>query len=56
MICRAILSVLVSGLLLATAGCTTGPSQSAGEMTLARAQALAAERGVPMLLDFYTDW
>ena len=50
----AVLSVLVVGLAMLAAGCS-GVSQE-GPTTLAEAQALAAERGVPVLLDFYTDW
>lgn len=50
----ATLSLLVSGIMLLTAGCT-GVSQD-GPATLAEAKALAADRGVPILLDFYTNW
>ena len=41
-------------LALATAGCA-GPQEQA-QMTFAEAKAQAAERGVPLLIDFYTDW
>ncbi len=50
----AVLSTVGVGLAVLAAGCT-GVSQE-GPTTLAEAQALAAERGVPVLLDFYTDW
>jgi hypothetical protein len=41
-------------MLLLAAGCAgVGPE---GPATLAEAKALAAERGVPILIDFYTDW
>jgi hypothetical protein len=48
---------MVLGLAVLAAGCG-GVSQEgpAGPTTLADAKALAAERGVPLLLDFYTDW
>ncbi len=48
-------SALVVGLVLLTGGCSKVSHQE-GPATLAAAQALAAERGVPLLLDFYTDW
>ena len=41
-------------LLLAAAGC--GPAEQAPSSPLAEAKALAAERGVPVLLDFFTEW
>jgi hypothetical protein len=50
----ATLTLLVSGMLLLTAGCA-GVSQE-GPATLAEAKAMAAERNVPILIDFYTDW
>ena len=50
----AVLSVTVVAFALLAAGCT-GVSHE-GPTTLAEAKALAAERGVPVLLDFYTDW
>jgi hypothetical protein len=49
-----VLSALVVGLAMLAAGCR-GVSQE-DPTTLAEARALAAERGVPVLLDFYTDW
>jgi hypothetical protein len=53
----AVLSAFVVGLAVLAAGCS-GVSQEGpqGPTTLAEAKALAAERGVPILLDFYTDW
>lgn len=51
----AVLAALVVGLSLVAGGCSK-VSQTEGPATLAQAQALAAERGVPLLLDFYTDW
>jgi hypothetical protein len=50
----AVLSGLVVGLAVLAAGCSGAGHD--GPSTLAEAQALAAERGVPVLLDFYTDW
>lgn len=50
----ALLSCLALILLLAAAGC--GEVEQAPPGTLAEAQALAAERGVPVLLDFFTEW
>jgi len=41
-------------LLLAAAGCGGGEETIPG--TLADARAQAAARGVPVLLDFFTDW
>ena len=53
----AVLSALVVGFAVLAAGCS-GVSQEGptGPTTLAEAKALAAERGVPLLLDFYTEW
>jgi hypothetical protein len=50
----ATLSLLAAGILLMAAGCA-GVGQD-GPATLAEAKVLAAERGVPILIDFYTDW
>ena len=50
----ATLVLLTSGLLGLTAGCAG--SDQKGPATLADAKVLAAERGVPILIDFYTDW
>ena len=47
-------SLLVLGLVLFAAGC--GGGESAPPVTFAEAKALAAERGVPLLLDFFTEW
>jgi hypothetical protein len=47
-------SLLVSGIMLLAAGCSS-VSQD-GPATLAEAKVLAADRGVPILIDFYTDW
>ena len=46
--------ILVLGLLLIAAGC--GAVEQAPPATFAAAKALAAERGVPLLLDFFTEW
>lgn len=51
---QATLSLSVAGLILLAAGCY-GVSHEA-PTTLAQAQSQAADRGVPILLDFYTDW
>ena len=51
---HAVLSTLVLGFAVLASGCS-GESHE-GPTTLAEAKALAAERGVPVLLDFYTDW
>ena len=48
------LSTLFVG--LASFAAADGGVSQEGPTTLAEAQALAAERGVPVLLDFYTDW
>jgi hypothetical protein len=55
-ISRSIVPVLA--LLALLAACTGGGSGSAteGTQSLADARALAAETGVPVLIDFYTDW
>ena len=47
-------SCLALTLLLAAAGC--GQVEQAPPGSLAEAKALAAERGVPVLLDFFTEW
>jgi len=44
----------VLGLVLLAAGC--GGGDSTPPATFADAKALAAGRGVPLLLDFFTDW
>jgi hypothetical protein len=49
------LSLMAMGSLLLAAGCA-GPSYEAPAMTFADAKAEAAERNVPLLIDFYTDW
>jgi hypothetical protein len=49
------LAWLACALVLVAAGCS-GTSVAPSPMTLADARSLAAERGVPLLLDFYTDW
>jgi hypothetical protein len=51
---RALRSIIVLGLLALAAGC--GATEQAEPATLADAKALAAERGVPLLLDFFTEW
>jgi len=48
-------TALCSALVLLAAGCA-GVSEHQGPTTLAQARELAASRGVPVLLDFYTDW
>jgi hypothetical protein len=46
----------LTALVLSAAGCA-GPEEVKDKtMTFAEAKAMAAERGVPLLLDFYTDW
>jgi len=47
-------SWLALTLLLAAAGC--GGVETTAPGTLAEAQAQAAARGVPVLLDFFTEW
>ena len=47
-------SCLALLLLLAAAGC--GQVEQAPAGLLAEAKILAAERGVPVLLDFFTEW
>jgi len=50
----AVSSCLALTLLLAAAGCSEVEQAPPG--TLADAQARAAARGVPVLLDFFTEW
>ena len=47
-------SILALGLLVLAAGCAA--TEQGPPATLAEAQTLAAERGVPLLLDFFTEW
>jgi len=47
-------SWLALTLLLAAAGCGGGEETAPG--TIADARAQAAARGVPVLLDFFTEW
>lgn len=47
-------SCLALALLLAAAGC--GQTEQAPPGTFAEAKILASERGVPVLLDFFTEW
>ena len=47
-------SLVALTLLLAAAGC--GEVEQAPPGTLAEAQAEAEARGVPVLLDFFTEW
>jgi hypothetical protein len=51
---RTLLSWLALGAFLLTFGCTT--FDDADPTTFAEAKALAATRGVPLLLDFFTEW
>jgi hypothetical protein len=51
---RPTLSLISLGLLLFAAGC--GTSEDAAPASLADAKAQAAARGVPLLLDFFTEW
>jgi hypothetical protein len=51
---RPALPLIALGLLFFAAGC--GTTEDAAPTTLADAKALAAEQGVPLLLDFFTEW
>jgi hypothetical protein len=51
---RGFLSLTALGLAVLAAGC--GTVEDAAPTTLAEAQARAAARGVPLLLDFFTEW
>ena len=46
--------LLAAGLILVAAGC--GPAETPSPTNLADAREQAATRGVPLLIDFYTDW
>ena len=48
-------SLLALTSLLVAGGCV-GVANPEAPATLADARALAAARGVPVLIDFYTDW
>jgi hypothetical protein len=51
---RTLFSWLALGAFLFTAGCTT--VDDAAPSTFAEAKAQAAAQGVPLLLDFFTEW
>ena len=51
---RSALPLISMGLLLFAAGC--GTSEEAAPANFADAKAQAAARGVPLLLDFFTEW
>jgi hypothetical protein len=51
---RPALPLIALGLLLFAAGC--GTTEDAAPTTFAEAQAQAAAQGVPLLLDFFTEW
>lgn len=51
---QVITMIATAALLVSTAGCV-GPEEEK-TITFADAKATAAEKGVPVLIDFYTDW
>lgn len=48
--------VALATLVLSVAGCAGTEKAKEKSLTFADAKALAAERGVPILLELYTDW
>ena len=48
--------IAMAALLAVMAGCAGSEEVKEKSITLADARAMAAEKGMPVLIDFYTDW